>query len=68
MNFLENLQEKFRKRFSNIKQHEILFKIIENTFQIDENKIPEEYRLEVIDLKTNSSSRFVSRKYSNRIL
>jgi len=62
MNFFENLQEEFRKRFSNIKQHEILFKIIENPFQIDENEIPEEYQLEVIDLKTNSSFRDLYRE------
>lgn len=62
VNSLENLQNKFRKHFNNIRQLETLFKIIENPFYIDENEIPEEYQLEVIDLKANSSFRDLYRE------
>lgn len=54
-NLLEKLKIDFQTRFQKLKgQQSVLFRLIENPFQIDETTVRENFQMEIIELKTNT--------------
>lgn len=51
---LEKLKTDFHTRFKKLKEQSMLFRLIENPFQMDEAVVQENFQMEIIELKTNT--------------
>ncbi|XP_050519731.1 general transcription factor II-I repeat domain-containing protein 2-like [Daktulosphaira vitifoliae] len=54
VDLLEKLKTDFHTRFKKLKEQSMLFRLIENPFQMDEAVVQENFQMEIIELKTNN--------------